>query len=145
MQQPMTHFHSQTAIFFFIRCSFFLHTFLLCLLTFSIYLLTLQLCPYKSQHLSSLQHFPIIVLQKCQKQAFYLRHFQWLSALYTTSKHVTYHTLRASVTFWWGRVSYCCPSAFFIYCYPVCRCVFLIYSVIGLFWVLSCICLFNVN
>ena len=140
MQQPMTHFHSQTAIFFsYVAAlsSYVLH--------FSSYVQHLSsyvaaLCPYKSQHLSSLQHFPIIVLQKCQKQAFYLRHFQWLFAIYTTSKHVTCHTLRASVTFWWGRVSYCCPSAFFIYCYPVCRCVFLIYSVIRLFWVLSCIC-----
>ena len=98
---------------FFIRCSFFLHTFLLRLLTFSIFLLTFQflssyvsvfvffrfsfclltfqLCPHKSQHLSSLQHFPIIVLQKSQKQAFYLRHFQWLFAIHTTYKHATYH------------------------------------------------------
>lgn len=44
MQQSMTHFHSQTAIFFFIRCSFCLHTFLLCLLTFSFVLINYSFC-----------------------------------------------------------------------------------------------------
>ena len=60
MQQPMTHFHSQTAIFFsyvaaffFTRCSFFLHTLLLRLLTFSIFLLTFQFCLLTFQFLSS--------------------------------------------------------------------------------------------
>lgn len=32
---------------------------------------------------------------KYHKQAFYLRHFQWLFALYTTSKHVTCHTSKS--------------------------------------------------